>query len=167
MKEFNRELAEKALECCSITGRDMCENCPLKEECESSPFESVIAKYAFELVKRLKAELNVAKDVAANAVHGNEELIAQRDSFRDYAYNMQAYVESVRNYDSAGYPPSASRYAAEMDMWNNVALQKRAMAIEADNWRRTAYESLSREDELRRELERLAAENIQLKEGKN
>ena len=51
---YNRKIAEKALECCGI--KNSCEECPIREECFNSPFESVLAKYAIALVNDLKTE---------------------------------------------------------------------------------------------------------------
>ena len=119
--KYNREIAEKALKCCINFGRDNCASCPIKEECESNPLESVIAKYAYALVEDLKADCNI---------------------YKDYAYNMQAYVENVRNKEVAGYEPSAARYAAEMDMWINISLQRQS---------------------LEKEIERLTLENAKLR----
>lgn len=57
--KYSRKIAEKALECCGV--KNDCKGCPIKEECESSPFESVIAKYAVALVQDLKKEAVYAK----------------------------------------------------------------------------------------------------------
>lgn len=55
---YSRKRAEKALECCGV--KNSCEGCPIVEECVSSPFESVLAKYAVALVNELKEELRVS-----------------------------------------------------------------------------------------------------------
>jgi hypothetical protein len=62
--------------------------------------------------------------------HNHEKLIEERDTFREYAYNMQKYVENIRHKEEAGYEPSAARYAAEMDMWRVVALEKKELTEE-------------------------------------
>ena len=60
---YSRKRAEKALECCGV--KNSCEDCPIREECQSSPFESVLAKYAIALVNELKNELE-SSNVSSN-----------------------------------------------------------------------------------------------------
>jgi hypothetical protein len=62
--------------------------------------------------------------------HNHEKLIEERDTFREYAYNMQKYVENIRHKEEEGYEPSAARYAAEMDMWRVVTLEKKKLTDE-------------------------------------
>lgn len=115
----------KALGCCTSTGRSMCSECPVREECESSPFESVIAKYAFELVSEL--------------LHEKEALTEQRDTFREYAYKMHALVENIRVKENEGYEFSAAKYAAEMDMWRVIAAEKKALQDDNERLRSMLY----------------------------
>ena len=52
----------KALECCNAD-RNECDKCALQEECESNPFYSTIAKYALDLLKRQKTEIERLKSM--------------------------------------------------------------------------------------------------------
>lgn len=63
MKKFNVTDSEvmKALEYC-IADRIECDKCVLHEECESNPFYSTIAKYALDLLKRQKTEIERLKE---------------------------------------------------------------------------------------------------------
>lgn len=140
--KYNREIAELALECCNSSGRDNCKNCPIKDECESSPFESVIAKYALALVKELKS--------------ANKEL----DTYKTYAYNMQELVEDIRKKEDAGYTPTAARIAAEMDMWRRVSLQQEAQEQEIARLNRKIFE-------LSAENHNLRTENLLLQQTKD
>lgn len=116
--KYSKDDIIKALECCSLNGCNSCETCPLKEECEENPLESVLAKYTLEVVNDLTLK--------------NKKLTEERDTFRDYAYKMQRYVENVNNKEVAGYEPSAARYAAEMEMWQVVALEKKELKDEIE-----------------------------------
>jgi hypothetical protein len=62
----------------------------------------------------------------------HEKLIEERDTFREYAYNMQKYVENIRHKEEEGYEPSAARYAAEMDMWRMIALRENKLVEEIE-----------------------------------
>lgn len=117
--KYSKDDIIEALERCSLnSGSGSCEDCPLKEECENSPFASVLAKYTLEMLNKI--------------MHENRELTEQRDTFREYTYNMQKYVENVRHYEEAGYEPSAARYAAEMDMWRCVTAEKQMLHEEIE-----------------------------------
>ena len=52
----------KALEYCNAD-RNECDKCALQEECESNPFYSTIAKYALDLIKRQKTEIERLKSM--------------------------------------------------------------------------------------------------------
>lgn len=142
--EYTREIAEQALECCG--DKNNCEGCPLKGECESNPFESVIAKYVVELVKELKAEMSELDEYIVETRTSTsktiENLTVEREIFREAAINYKNYLDNFGNYLNAGYEPSAAKYAAEMDMWRVIALERQAKE---------------------EELERLYAENIKLR----
>ena len=59
-KKFTDGEIIKALEYC-LADRIECDKCVLQRECESNPFYSAIAKYALDLIKRQKAEIDSAK----------------------------------------------------------------------------------------------------------
>ena len=60
-KKITDEEIIKALEYC-LADRIECDKCALQRECESNPFYSTIAKYAFDLIKRQKAEIKRLKE---------------------------------------------------------------------------------------------------------
>lgn len=64
MKKYNVTDSEviKALEYC-IADRIECDKCALQDECESNPFYSAIAKYALDLLKRQKTEIERLKSM--------------------------------------------------------------------------------------------------------
>mgnify|MGYP004499443253 CR=1 FL=1 len=64
MKKYNVTDSEviKALEYC-IADRIECDKCALQDECESNPFYSTIAKYALDLLKRQKTEIERLKSM--------------------------------------------------------------------------------------------------------
>ena len=124
MKYSKADIIE-ALRCCSLNGRNSCETCPLKEECEESPLESILAKYALEVVDKL--------------MHENRALTEQRDTFREYAYQMYAMIENIRVKENEGYEVSAAKAAAEMDMWRVVALTKKQLEDEIKRLQEKLY----------------------------
>jgi len=124
MKYSKADIIE-ALRCCSLNGRNSCETCPLKEECEESPLESILAKYALEVVDKL--------------MHENRALTEQRDTFREYAYQMHAMIENIRVKENEGYEVSAAKAAAEMDMWRVVALTKKQLEDEIKRLQEKLY----------------------------
>lgn len=144
--KYNREQIVKALECC--TEQEYCATCPATDYCKG--MDSLIEDAA-TLIKELTEESykwQEAYDCADSACrelsskcdefteenkrfrHNHEKLIEERDTFREYAYNMQKYVENIRHKEEAGYEPSAARYAAEMEMWHIVALEKKELTEE-------------------------------------
>lgn len=139
--EYTREIAEKALKCCCGEKND-CENCPLKDECESSPFESVIAKYAMMLVQDLKADIAGLEtaETQNNMAKAIDTLTVERDIYREAANNYKNYIDSFGNYLTVGYEPSAAKYAAEMDMWRAIALDKKAREEELEKLYTENYE---------------------------
>lgn len=64
MRKYNVTDSEvlKALEYCNAD-RNECDKCALQEECESNPFYSTIAKYALDLIKRQKTEIERLKSM--------------------------------------------------------------------------------------------------------
>jgi hypothetical protein len=124
MKYSNDDIIE-ALRCCSLNGRNSCETCPLKEECEESPLESVLAKYTLGVVDKLMRE--------------NRTLTEQRNTFREYAYQMQAMVENIRVKENEGYEFSAAKHAAEMGMWRCIALTKKQLEEEIERLQEKLY----------------------------
>jgi len=111
--KYSKDDIIEALRCCSLNGRNSCETCPLKEECEESPLESVIAKYTL--------------DVVNDIVHKNKKLTEERDTFKEAFYNYQNWINSIGAYESEGYERSAAKAAAEMDMWRCVAAEKQTL----------------------------------------
>lgn len=103
----------EALRCCSLSGRNSCETCPLREECEESPLESVLAKYTLEVVDKLMTE--------------NRALTEQRNTYREYAFQMHAMIEGIKIKVDEGYDFSVAKHAAEMDMWRVIAAEKQAL----------------------------------------
>jgi hypothetical protein len=114
--KYSKDDIIKALKCCSFNGRNSCETCPLREECEESPLESVLAKYTLEVVDKLMTE--------------NRTLTEQRNTYREYALQMHAMIENIRIKENEGYEFSAAKHAAEMDMWRCVAAEKQALQDE-------------------------------------
>lgn len=77
----------KALEYCNAD-RNECDKCALQEECESNPFYSTIAKYALDLIKRQKTEI--------------ERLKSMNQAKLDCIHNLQRENEILsRNADTA------------------------------------------------------------------
>lgn len=111
--KYSKDDIIEALRCCSLNGRNSCEACPLKEECEESPLESVLAKYTLEAVDKLMQE--------------NRVLTEQRNTYREYALQMHAMVEGIKIKVDEGYDFSVAKHAAEMDMWRCVAAEKQAL----------------------------------------
>jgi hypothetical protein len=124
--KYSKDDIIEALRCCSLNGRNSCETCPLREECEESPFESVLAKYTLEVVDKLITE--------------NRVLTEQRNTYREYALQMHAMIENIRTKENEGYELSAAKYAAEMDMWRCVAAEKHALQDENERLRRKLLE---------------------------
>ena len=122
--KYSKDDIIKALECCSLLGSESCSGYLLEEECRGSPLASVATEHSLELIKEL--------------LHNNEELIEQRDTFREYAIKMHALIENIKIKENEGYEFSAAKYAAE----------KRAL-----------------QDENKRLLERLRIKNLE--ESKN
>lgn len=119
--KYSKDDIIEALRCCSLTGRNSCETCPLKEECEESPLESILAKYTLE--------------VATKLINENRVLTEQRDTFREYAYKMQALIENIKLKEKEGYEFSVAKHTAEMDMWRVVAAEKRILEEENERLR--------------------------------
>ena len=59
-KKFTDEEIIKALEYCNVD-KNECDKCVLKRKCESYPFHSAVAEYAFDLINRQKAEIEKLK----------------------------------------------------------------------------------------------------------
>lgn len=115
--KYSKDDVIKALELCSLSGgSSSCEGCPLKEECEENPLESILAKYTLEVVNKL--------------LHENKALTEQRDTFREYALKMHALIENIKIKENEGYEFSVAKHAAYMDMWRVIASEKRALQDE-------------------------------------
>jgi hypothetical protein len=123
--KYSKDDIIEALRCCSLSGRNSCETCPLKEECEESPLESVLAKYTLEVVDKL--------------MHENRALTEQRNTFREYALQVHAMVENIRIKEDEGYEYSAAKQVAEMDMWRCVAAEKQALQDEIERLQEKLY----------------------------
>lgn len=119
--ELNRDQIIEALGCC---GGDIieCQKCAYRKNGYNKCKEGA-AQDARALIKKLTAQNDQFR-------YEQRKLIEQRDTFREYAENMQKFIEFIKHYDAAGYQPSAARYAAEMDMWNVVALEKKRLTEE-------------------------------------
>lgn len=140
--DLNRERIIKALECC--THRPRCRECSYTiKQCEN------VRKDALSLIKELTAENEQFR-------YEQGKLIEERDTFREYAYNMQKYVENIKHKEEVGYEPSAARYAAEMDMWRVVALKKKELTEENDRLKVRVLE----ENHLRHQAEELLANGM-------
>lgn len=96
---------------------------------------------ALALIREL-AEENAARK-GLNTMLDNElrRLGEELDTFREYAEKMQLLVESIMHKEEVGYEPSAARYAAEMDMWRVVALEKKKLTEEKEHWKKQYEES--------------------------
>jgi hypothetical protein len=124
MKYSNDDVIE-ALKCCSLNGRNSCETCPLKEECEENPLESVLAKYTLGFVDDL--------------ILKNKKLTEERDTFKEAFYDYQNWVNSIGAYESEGYERTAAKALAEMDMWRSVALTKKQLEDEIKRLQEKLY----------------------------
>ncbi len=145
MKYSNDDIIE-ALRCCSLNGRNSCETCPLKEECEENPLESVLAKYTLDIVNDL--------------VHKNKKLTEERDTFKEAFYNYQNWINSIGAYESEGYERSAAKAVAEMDMWRSVALTKKQLEDENTRLRTDNQELYNEMSERMKEEVRIAKKYI-------
>jgi len=123
--KYSKDDIIEALRCCSLSGRNSCETCPLKEECEESPLESVLAKYTL--------------DVVIDLIYENRSLTAQKNTFREYAIQTHAMVEGIRVKMNEGYEYSAAKQVAEMDMWRCVAAEKPALQDEIERLQEKLY----------------------------
>ncbi len=117
MKYSNDDIIE-ALRCCSLNGRNSCETCPLKEECEENPLESTLAKYTLRFVDDL--------------ILKNKKLTEERDTFKEAFYSYQNWINSIGTYESEGYERSAAKAVVEMDMWRAVSLLKQQLEDEIE-----------------------------------
>ncbi len=111
--KYSKDDIIEALRCCSFNGRNSCETCPLREECEESPLESVLAKYTLDVVDKLMTE--------------NRALTEQRNTYREYALQMHAMIEGIKIKVDEGYDFSVAKHAAEMAMWRVIAAEKQAL----------------------------------------
>lgn len=139
--KYNREEIIKALECHASGKLVECERCPLdKAHLFNATCVQVMCENALALIKELTED-----NEKFRYEHG--KLIEQRDTFREYAYNMQKYVENIRHKEEDGYEPSAARYAAEMDMWSVVALEKKKLIEENERLEKELAKSYDALDE--------------------
>jgi hypothetical protein len=141
MKYSNDDIIE-ALKCCSLNGRNSCETCPLREECEENPLESILAKYT----------LGFANDLILK----NKKLAEERDTFKEAFYGYQNWINSIGAYESEGYERSAVKALAEMDMWRSVALTKKQLEEENTRLRTDNQELYNEMSERMREEVRIA-----------
>ena len=120
--ELNREQAIDILERFDFfqgqrAGRELWNDKPFDvQEADIAKFSQDVALLK-NYIKELTAEVEQFR-------YEHRKLIGARDTFREYAYNMQKYVENIKHKEEAGYEPSAARYAAEMDMWHAIALRE-------------------------------------------
>ena len=145
--EYTREIIEQALEYC-----DDCTSCPLNTVCENKDTKAIMQHVA-TFVNDLKTTLIEFDTFAKNAVETQTQMnqvitdiSIERDVYREAFTSYKNYIENFGGYINAGYEPTAAKYAAEMDMWRVIALD-----------RQTKEE----------ELERLTAENLELRSKAN
>lgn len=147
--ELNAEQIKKALECC-IEGE--CDGCTYDEQTACKEY---LLTDALALIKELIADneqwRNDWERNQAQWDRAYEKLEVERDTFRDYAYKMQKYVENIKHKEEEGYEPSAARYAAEMEMWHIVALEKKRLEDENAEQDKAIINALERMGEIRRE----------------
>jgi hypothetical protein len=143
--KYSKDDIIKALECCSLIGSESCSGCPLEEECTDSPLASVMAERSLELIKEL--------------LHNNEELTEQRNTFREYAYQMHAMIENIKIKENEGYEFSVAKHAAYMDMWRVIAAEKQALQdqnkrliADTEELYKEMYERIVEERRLERKL---------------
>lgn len=128
--KFNRDQIIKALECLSL-GSIFCDpKCPYySDRC----CQVALSRDAIALIKELTEENDKFR-------YERRKLIEARDTFEEYAYKMQLYIEYEKHKEEAGYEPSAARYAAEMEMWRIVALEKKRLEEEIDLLKTEAHD---------------------------
>lgn len=168
--ELNRDQIVKALECCmSADTVDACKSgCPLFEgdyyKCVSEP--TALHKYALALIKSQEQRIEELEAKNRQYDYEKRKLVDARDVYKEYAVKMQFLVENIKYKEEDGYEPSAARYAAEMDMWRVVALEKKKIAEENERLMRekTALECVvstarnqAKADTVRKFAERLKA----------
>ena len=137
--ELNAEQIIKALECC-IEGE--CGGCTYDEQTACKEY---LLNDALALIKELTEENEQFR-------YERGKLIEERDTFREYAYNMQRYVEGINHKEEEGYQPSVARRAAEMDMWRGVALKKKKLEEEVERLRAENLELIMREEKRQNEI---------------
>lgn len=174
--ELNRNQIIRAWECCA-SPEYKCEECPIdqkkKDDCVCGQFlaQNSLAIFKsqeqkiFELENRLKECENGYEETLYLERAKIKKLTDERDTFREYAYNMQKYVEYIKHNEEAGYEPSAAKAAAEMEMWRVVALQKRELIEEnerlgIENFDLICKLSRIKEDTVREFVERLKQRKV-------
>lgn len=125
MKYSKDDIIEALKRCSLISGSNSCEDCPLKAECEENPLESILAKYALEVVNKLTLE--------------NKVLTEQRNTYKEYALQIHVMLENIRAKVNEGYDYSTAKYMAELDMWRCIAADKQTLQDEIDRLRRALY----------------------------
>ena len=160
MENLNAEQVKKALECCVTTSEGdciacgyrgkkdglfiTCTNCliadalalinsqeqriaaqdmtisELRQRCEKAEHDA--SRYE-QRIKELEAK-NRQYD------YEQRKLVEAHDTYKEYAEKMQLFVEKIKHREEEGYEPSAARYAAEMDMWRVVAIEKMRLTEE-------------------------------------
>lgn len=153
--ELNTEEIIKALECHLKTEKEntckYCINCPASEydlcegvttdDCVDVMFTATLAlinsqeQKIFELENRLKECENGYEETLHLERAKIKKLTNERDTFKECAYNLQAYVYSIAEKVSDGYELSAAKASAEMEMWRNVALEKKRLTDENESLR--------------------------------
>jgi hypothetical protein len=130
--KYSKDDIIEALRCCSLNGHNSCETCPLKEECEESPLESVLAKYTLEMVDKLTLD--------------NKALTEQRNTYKEYALQMHVMMENIRVKVNEGHEYSTAKYMAELDMWRVIAAEKQALQDENERLRIKLITKEAKED---------------------
>ena len=103
-KKLTDEEIIKALEYC-LADRIECDKCALQRECESNPFYSAIAKYALDLIKRQKAEIerlkkevSVARDAYISIQDRYEH--TKTEAYKEFAERLNEKAQIADCFDS-------------------------------------------------------------------
>ena len=145
--ELNAEQIKKALECCKTPLASDCASCSYTgKRLEDGVYEGCVnclVGDSLALITSQEQRIGELTDENVQFRHEQGKLIEERDTFREYAYKMQKYVEYIKHKEEEGYEPSAARYAAEMDMWRVVALEKKKLEEEVERLQKALNTDIS------------------------
>lgn len=161
--ELNAEQIKKALECCANETED-CNNCPYWRGYDENCFND-LKMNALALINSQEQRIKGLETESRQYYYEQRKLVEAHDTYKEYAENMQLFVEKMVHLEDKGYEPSAARYAAEMDMWRAVALEKKRLTEEnekigIENFALIRKLSLIKEDTVRKMGERLKAQKF-------